>query len=154
MNAVQIVSYAPELADDFKRISYGWLEKYFGIEEEDKAVLENHREKIIAPGGNILFAVLNDEVVGTCALIKHGDELFELAKMGVSEAHQGKKIGRLLGEAIIALARESGGKKIFLESSQNLTAALALYDKLGFRPDPNLDVSPYSRCNVQLALVL
>lgn len=154
MPDIVIKEYSAELAPHFKEISYGWLEKYFGIEEADRQVLENHYEKIIAPGGNILFAVLDGKIVGTCALIRHDESLFELAKMGVLEAYQGRKIGRLLAEAIIEEARGRGAKKIFLESSQNLKAALALYHKMGFRPDPSLGVSPYSRCNVQLALTL
>ena len=87
-------------------------------------------------------------------MIKYNDELYELAKMGVSEAHQGKKIGRKLAEAILGKAKVLGAKKVYLESSQKLEAALALYEKLGFRPDPSLIVDPYSRCNVQLSLTL
>ena len=96
----------------------------------------------------------NEKVVGTCALIKYNDQLYELAKMGVSEAYQGQKIGRKLAEAVLERAKELGAKKVFLESSQQLEAALALYHKLGFRPDLGLEVSPFSRCNVQLALNL
>ena len=154
MNKVRIVKYRPALGDDFKRISYQWIDQYFGIEAQDRALLENHFDKIIAPGGDILFAMANEKVVGTCALIKYNDELYELAKMGVDEAYQGQKIGRKLAEAILERAKELGAKKVFLESSQQLEAALALYHKLGFRPDPSLEVSPFSRCNVQMALNL
>lgn len=154
MTQVIIEPYNSDLADDFKRISYHWIEKYFGVEDEDRRLLENHNEEIIDKGGTILFARYQGQIVGTCALIKYSDELFELAKMGVMEEFQGLKIGRKLAEAILDKARESGAKKVFLESSQQLTAALALYRKLGFTPDPTLKVSPYSRCNVQLALTL
>ena len=154
MEAIEIISYRPEYADDFKRISYTWIDKYFGIEEEDRNLMEAHKTEIIDKGGAILFAKLGNEIVGTCALIRYNDELYELAKMGVDEAHQGKKIGRKLAEAILEKARRLGARKVFLESSTQLVAALALYKKLGFQPDPELGVSPFSRCNVQWAVTL
>lgn len=154
MDKVKILDYAPEYGEDFKRISYAWIEPYFGIAEEDRQLLENHKSQIIDKGGTILFAQYNGEIVGSCALIKYNEELYELAKMGVIEDYQGLKLGRKLAEAIIDRARELGAKKVFLESSSQLIAALGLYDKLGFKADPDLDVSPFSRCNVQLALTL
>lgn len=154
MDSIQIKTYQPAFGDAFKRISYDWLEKYFGIEEEDRILMENHYEKIIGTGGDILFALDGEQVVGACALIKHGDDLYELAKMGVNEAYQGRKIGRKLAEAVLKRAEALGAKKVFLESSQKLKSALALYQKLGFKPDPSLNISPYSRCNVQLAVTL
>ena len=154
MSEVHIEEYTPELGADFKRISYAWLDQYFGIEEEDRLLLENHKAKIIDTGGAILFARYQGQIVGACALIRNDDELFELAKMGVMPEFQGLRIGRKLAEAIIEKARALGAKKVYLESSEKLTAALALYKKLGFKPDPELKVTPYSRCNVQWALSL
>ncbi len=152
MKQIEILPYADELGVHFKTISYQWIEKYFGIEDKDRELLENHRSKIIDEGGHILFAKMGDEVVGACALINHRNGHYELAKMGVLEGYQGQGIGRKLAEAIVSKAREIGAKKVFLESSQELEAALALYHKLGFRNDPSLEVPAYSRCNVQLAL--
>lgn len=154
MDSISIEEYSPALAEDFKRISYGWIGKFFGVEEEDRQILEGHRAEIIDKGGAILFARYKGQIAGTCALIRYNDDFYELAKMGVSEEFQGLKIGRKLAEAILDKARELGAKKVFLESSSQLTAALALYNKLGFQPDPDLNINPYSRCNVQLALSL
>ena len=154
MSEATIVAYRPEYAEDFKRISYAWLDQYFGIEEEDRELLENHEEKIIATGGAILLVQHQGKIAGGCALIRYNDDLYELAKMGVSPENQGLGLGRKLAEAIIDKARSLGAKKVYLESSEKLTAALALYAKLGFKPDPELEVSPFSRCNVQLALTL
>lgn len=154
MDKVRILDYTPAFGEDFKRISYAWIEQYFGIEDQDRQLLENHKAEIIDKGGAILFAQYEGKIVGSCALIKYNDELYELAKMGVAPEYQGLKLGRQLAEAIIDRARDLGAQKVFLESSSQLKAALALYDKLGFRPDPELNVSPFSRCNVQLALSL
>lgn len=154
MDKVTILDYSPEYGEDFKSISYSWIKEFFGIEEQDRQLLENHEAEIVDKGGTVLFAQYEGKIVGCCALIKYNDELYELAKMGVMREYQGLKLGRRLAEAILDRARQLGAKKVFLESSSQLTSALALYDKLGFKADPDLDVSPFSRCNVQLALTL
>ena len=154
MIQVDIIPHSPELGGHFKSISYDWLDKYFGIEEVDRELLENHKSKIIDQGGQILFAQIGEEIVGTCALINHGEGIYELAKMGVLESHQGKKIGERLAKATIEKARESKAKYVVLESSEKLKKALGLYKKLGFVEDKYLIQEPFSRCNVQLMLNL
>ena len=54
MEAIEIISYRPEYADDFKRISYTWIDKYFGIEEEDRNLMEAHKTEIIDKGRKLL----------------------------------------------------------------------------------------------------
>jgi GNAT superfamily N-acetyltransferase len=154
MNTVEIISYQPELGEFFKSISYDWLEKYFGIEDTDREVLENHKKNIIDQGGHILFAKVKNEIVGTCALINHGEGIYELAKLGVLESHQGLRLGEQLVEAIIETAKGLKAKYVVLESSNRLKKALQLYEKLGFLEDKYLIQEPFSRCNVQLMLKL
>ncbi len=84
-------------------------------------------------GGQIFLAVINEEAVGTAALIKMNESTFELAKMSVTEKHQGKSIGKKLCQAAIEYAKDKKFKNIFLESNSKLTPALNLYKKLGFR---------------------
>ncbi|NJL35651.1 MAG: GNAT family N-acetyltransferase [Leptolyngbyaceae cyanobacterium SM1_4_3] len=150
---VEIIDYRSEFHDDFKRLNYEWIEKYFQIEESDHQSLESPNEKILNPGGHIYMARLNGEIVGTCALIKTDDDTYELAKMAVTEKAKGKGIGWLLGQAAISKARELGAKTVFLESNTALTPAINLYQKLGFRKTVR-PPSPYERCNIQMELKL
>lgn len=152
MSTVEILTYQPELGEYFKSISYQWLEKYFGIEEVDRDVLENHKANIIDKGGHILFAKIDGEIIGTCALINLGNGIYELAKLGILESHQGLKIGEKLTKAVIEQAKSLKAKYIVLESSNRLEKALKLYEKLGFVEDKYLIQEPFSRCNVQLML--
>ena len=152
MKPLEIIDYQPIYAEDFKRINYAWIEKYFGVEAPDRKILEEHQSYVLDKGGAILFAKYGDEIVGTCALIKIDQDTYELAKMGVLEGYQGLKIGRKLGEAIIQKAKEKGAKKVVLETNGKLEAALRLYQKLGFREDGCPPASPYDRCDVQLVL--
>lgn len=151
----KIIDYSLEYADEFKQINYAWIKKYFKIEQPDIVALENHQEKILDKGGHILFAIHENQLAGTCALIKFSDELYELAKMGVKENYQGLQIGKKLGLAIIEKARVLGAEKIFLESNRSLTPALNLYKRLGFvEVSVNDDKSDYERADIRMELTL
>ncbi|WP_432713489.1 GNAT family N-acetyltransferase, partial [Pedobacter sp.] len=78
---------------------------------------------------------------------------FELAKMAVSPKAQGKHIGWILGQAIVAAAKEKGAKKLYLESNTALQPAINLYKKLGFTTITGRS-TPYERCNIQMELTL
>ncbi len=147
--SIEIIDYSPEFQNDFKRLNYEWINKYFKIEEADARSLNHPNEKILQPGGHIYLARLTDEIVGTCALIKINNDTYELAKMAVAEKERGKGIGWLLGQAAINKARDLGAKKIYLESNTILEPAIKLYRKLGFKKIVGQD-SAYERCNIQI----
>lgn len=151
--SIEIIDYLPEFHDDFKRLNYEWIEKYFKLEEADHQSLNHPDAKILQPGGHIYMARNNDEIVGTCALIKIDDNTYELAKMAVTEKARGKGIGWLLGQAVINKARKLGAKKVLIESNTVLEPAINLYQKLGFRKIVG-QPSPYERCNIQMELKL
>ena len=118
-------------------------------------MLGNPIDAIIKPGGAILLAKTNNEIVGTCALIFHDNHEFELAKMAVSDEYQGRQIGKKLGIATLDKARTLNAKKIFLESNKKLTPALNLYEKLGFKISRNnTKESVYERCNICMEIEL
>ena len=150
---IRIVDYLPEYKIYFQKLNYKWIEKYFAVENEDIKLLENPEEFIIKPGGVILFAKRGEDIVGTCGLMKIDDETYELIKMAVAETEQGKKIGYLLGEAIINEAIKSGAARIILETNSKLIPAVNLYKKLGFIEIP-LNNSEYKRCDLKMVLEL
>ncbi len=148
---VEIIDYRPEHQPVFAALNYVWIEKHFQIEEEDRKALDRPEEKILNPGGAILLARYQGEIVGTVALIRMPEGSFELAKMAVAETSRGKGIGYLLGKAAIEKARQLGAKRIYLESNTKLPQAIHLYYKLGFEKITG-HPSPYSRCNIQMEL--
>jgi len=97
MTGLAIVPFRPELAPAFRRLNLDWIERLFAVEDADRAVLDNPLRTIIAPGGQIFFAVEAGKAVGTVALIRIADRPYELAKMAVAESHQRRGIGELLG---------------------------------------------------------
>ncbi|MEM9149589.1 MAG: bifunctional helix-turn-helix transcriptional regulator/GNAT family N-acetyltransferase [Cyanobacteria bacterium P01_F01_bin.3] len=149
--SVSIVDYRPEFQTDFARLNYAWIEQYFKVEETDRQSLEDPETKILKPGGHIFMAEIDGDIVGTCALIKSGDGVYELAKMAVAETARGKGVGCLLGKTALEKARDLGARSIFLESNTALKPAINLYQKLGFKKVVR-NPSPYERCNIQMAL--
>jgi DNA-binding MarR family transcriptional regulator/N-acetylglutamate synthase-like GNAT family acetyltransferase len=146
--------FSDALAGDFYRINAQWIEDMYALEQTDLDVLQHPRERIIAPGGDILF-VEDPElgIVGTCALQKTGERQFELTKMGVLESARGRKAGEFLLQAIIARAYALGCDRLYLLSNSKSAAAVHLYEKLGFVHDADIMEEfgkRYARCNVAM----
>lgn len=150
---IQIIPYSSELQPYFESISKEWVNSYFTLEAFDLDQLLYPEEKIISKGGAILFAKEGENIVGTIGLVKVDEEVYELVKMGVVPAAQGKNIGRQLILAIMEKARELNGKKLILFSSKKLEAALHLYQKVGFR-EVSTNGGKYDRCDVEMELYL
>ena len=151
---IELVTWRPALAPDFARLNRAWLELYFTVEPLDEEYLRDPEGYIIAPGGEIFFALDGDEVIGTCAMIPRGDDEFELAKLAVTPAAQGRGIGQRLVEAAIAFARSRGAKRVILVSNSGLGPALRLYERLGFAHGPVPDPRPYVDADVFMVLAL
>ncbi len=152
---VEIVEYQEKYQGAFKSLNEEWISTYFEIEEADRKALDNPKSYILDKGGKIFVALYKNEPVGVCSLIKMDDANYEyeLAKMAVSPAIQGKSIGWLLGLAVVNAAKELGASKLYLESNTELKPAINLYHKLGFKKIVNRS-TPYARCNIQMELTL
>ncbi len=151
-----ILDYEPAHQPVFRALNHEWITRYFVLEASDHLALENPQKHILDAGGHIFVARRGQELVGTCALIRQEEAgVFELAKMGVTAAAQGFGVGRALGEAALARARQVGARRVELLSNARLTAALALYVKLGFRSVPMpATATAYVRADVKMVLDL
>jgi DNA-binding MarR family transcriptional regulator/GNAT superfamily N-acetyltransferase len=148
---VEVHPFRAEWAAHFERINAEWLERWFAVEPVDREMLSKPKEHVIDRGGAILFAVLDGEVIGTCALLKEAPGVYELSKMAVETGFRGFGAGRKLLDAAIAEFERAGGTTLFLESSQRLGPALRLYESAGFvhRPAPRPG-SHYQRADVYM----
>jgi putative acetyltransferase len=150
----RIVGWRPELRADFERLNREWIEQYFVVEQEDLKVFGDPAGQIVAPGGEVFFVLDENGVQGTCAVIRHDAETFELAKMAVAPAARGRGHGDRLVEAALAFARGAGARRLILVSNTRLAPALTLYRKHGFRDVPLDPANGYSRADIQLELSL
>jgi ribosomal protein S18 acetylase RimI-like enzyme len=145
---LQVIEYQEVYKEDFKRINVEWIEKFFTVEQQDLVQLDNP-QSIIDDGGQIYFAKLGDEIVGTAALIHDGDDEYELAKMGVSPNAQGLGLGKKLCIIAIEEAKKRKAKALYLRSNRSLIPAISMYLSVGFVEVP-LDASHYKRANIKM----
>ncbi len=153
MDNLKYSTYQQKYAADFKALNIEWIEKYFTVEEHDLEQLSHPEENIIKKGGDILFVLLDEKVIGTCALIKTSDTEYEMAKMAVMPNYQGLQVGYKLGLYFIERAKTWGAKRLWLESNKKLTPAISLYIKLGFKEIP-ITYTPYARADIRMELWL
>lgn len=153
MRKIEIINFGPQYSSRFYDLNVEWLEKYFYVEPYDKKVLSNPKEYIIDNGGYIFFAKLEDEIVGTVALINQQD-FFELSKMAVSPKHQGLKIGQQLMNYCIEFAKKQHWDSITLYSHRKLVPAINLYKKVGFVEIELEQDSHYERSDIKMKLSL
>ena len=153
MDQIRIVDYTDAYRGDFKRLNLAWIERWFTVEPHDLEQLDHPNEHILAGGGRIFVALYEGKAIGVCALISTGDNVYELAKMAVDPPAQSRGVGKQIGEAAIAWARENGASTIWLESNRRLTTALRLYARLGFR-EVFLETTPYARADIKMEMAL
>ncbi len=151
MDPINVFEFQPEYQPYFEQLNRQWIEKYFVMEKVDLDVVTRPQEHIIDHGGTILFASLNEEVVGTVALKKISDDEYELCKMAVSEKARGNHAGLVLGEAALEKARQMGAKRVILYSQRtfNKSISINLYYRLGFKEIP-LEKGGYDRCDIKM----
>jgi ribosomal protein S18 acetylase RimI-like enzyme len=98
----------------------------------------------------MLVAQLDGQVVGCATLAVGQTELSEvedpdaatIRMLGVSPSVRGRGIGEALVRACIEKARMAGQRRVRLDTRTSMTSAQRLYDRLGFRRDPDHDWSP------------
>ncbi len=150
----KILPYSCELKQHFIDLNIEWLNTYFYVEPHDADLLNNCKEVIIDKGGHIFFYQNNDEILGTFALIKITDTIFELGKMAVSPNSRGIGIGQKLLQFCIDFARSKKWEKIILYSNTKLENSIYIYRKFGFKEVSIETNNPYARGNIKMELKL
>ena len=150
---IQIIPYEDQYQPEFYQLNLEWLDKYNLTESHDLMVLNDPKGTVIDTGGYIWLAKDGGQIVGTAGIMNEGHGHYELAKMAVAPAYQGKGISKLLIETCIAKAKEIKAKKLLLFSNHQLLTALKLYEKYGFQHVEVKD-SPFETADVKMELEL
>ena len=152
--AVTVVPYREELRTAFERLNREWIENFFVLEPADREVFADPKRSIVVPGGQIFFVLEGSLVQGTCAVLRHGSDECEIAKMAVAPEARGRGYGDLLMQAAIRFARDIGARRIIIVSNTVLEPAIRLYQKHGFVRVPLSSDQRYRRANIRLELEL
>ena len=95
-----------------------------------------------APRGALLMALVDGELAGCCALRPLDDVDYpnasEMKRLYVRKAFRGFGLGRQLVEATLDAARAAGYHCVLLDTLDDMEAARALYEDLGFE-----SIAPY-----------
>ena len=85
--------------------------------------------------GNFWIAKIDDEIIGTIALLDIGNYKGALRKMFVDKNHRGKEtgVGQKLLNTLINWTRYKGFKEIYLGTTEKFIAAQRFYEKNGFK---------------------
>ena len=151
---VEILAYNKKYREHFKKLNYEWLSKYFEVEPEDEKILNNPEKEIIKKGGEIFFARIKGEIIGTCAVTQIDRNTYELAKMAVTDKAKGLQAGKKLALAVIGFVWSKKGKYVTLLTNRKLVSAITLYKSLGFETVPGNEESSYKRKVFRMTLEL
>lgn len=138
---------------DFIRLNEQWITHYFKLEGPDRELARNPG-KIIDEGGYVFNLVIDDRVVGVFALFNDGDGVYQLARMAVSPANQGKGYGDKLMYAVLEHLRSIGAGRVYLLSNTKLEAAIGLYRKHGFNVRSLGQHAVYARSDITMEKAL
>lgn len=100
------------------------------------------------PRGALLLARVDGTVAGCCALRPMDNSDYpnasEMKRLYVRKAFRGFGLGRQLAEAILDEARLAGYSSVLLDTLDDMEAARALYEDLGFEQIPPYYHNPHA----------
>lgn len=133
---MKIVPYGPKYKNIFIEMNKQWISNMFVIEKEDLAVL-NNIEQAIETGGQIFFAIDdNDEVLACCMIAPLPNGEWKIEKFCARGMYTGTGAGSACLKACIDYAKEKHIEKIVIVTNRKCIQAIHLYRKFGFMEVP------------------
>ncbi len=118
----------------------------FGVASATDLQLHELPESYTRLGGRFWVAFDGDRLIGTVGVFPVKDSTYELRKMYLSPAARGKRLGQKLLDCALAWVIAHGGKQVVLDTTEEMGAAISLYERNGFvRDDRYITASRCSR---------
>lgn len=110
----------------------------------------------VGRGDTVLVAVAEETIVGCGMLIREegSETVGRIVRMSVGADQQGQGLGRQIGQALLAAARQRGFTQVLLETNDDWHSALRLYAALGFTEIEQLPNPEFGFVEVHMALKL
>jgi GNAT superfamily N-acetyltransferase len=126
----------------------GRLYEEFGVNFDIESILERDMAQLeifLPPQGRLLLATEESQAIGIACLKRIREDIGEIKRMYVRPEFQGKGIGRVLLESLVAEAKQIGYATIRLDSARFMKSAHSLYRSAGFQviePYPESEIPP------------
>ena len=128
------------------------LEAYRSLGDEGDELYERELRDVAGRSGSsdVLVAELEGRIVGCVTFVDGLKALSEvedpdaatIRMLGVSPEARGRGVGETLTQACIDRARETGCRRVRLDTRTSMKSAQRVYERLGFVRDPSHDWSP------------
>ncbi len=93
-------------------------------------------DKFLPPNGRLVLAFIDNKACGIGCLKSINDEIGEIKRMYVDPSFRKIGAGRAILQGLLNAAKESGYKKVRLDSPKFMEAAHSLYRSFGFKDIP------------------
>lgn len=146
---MKVVPYDSKYKQDFIEMNMRWISEMFTLEPEDMREFQNI-ESAVEKGGNIFFALDDDETVMACCMIAPRDDGdWEIMKFAAKGMYTGTGAGNACLRACMDYAKEKGIARVIIISNRKCVQALHLYRKNGFTEIPvDKERFPFERVDI------
>ncbi|GAB4288109.1 MAG: hypothetical protein Kow0098_05420 [Ignavibacteriaceae bacterium] len=133
LKRVKVTTFKPELLKYFNELISECAKENVKPMEIRGRMLKNPVNEVIQKGGEVFFAYIDDDIAGTCAVLKISDNIYELAEITVKKSARGRQAGKKLALAAIGFAASNKAESLIVYVNEQPEAAFRLFDSLGFK---------------------
>ncbi len=144
----------PNDLDDVRKLWLAYLtwgnnemQSLYGVHPHDPEVAVEQDilliDKFLPPNGRLILAIYENKVCGLGSLKGINAEIGEIKRMYVDPSFRKIGAGRAILQSLITAAKETGYKKVRLDSPKFMEDAHALYRSVGFK-----DISVYPEVEI------
>ena len=109
------------------------LGEHFGyIDETLNPDLDDILHTYLRAGHVFVVACMGRELVGTGALILHGEGISEMVRISTRKTYRRRGIGQAIVTYLVDVARQRGDRRIIVKTNASWHDAIRLYQRLGF----------------------
>ena len=130
--AVDALEIADVLRQSFREFEALYTPKGFAATTPDYAQVQQRMQE-----GPAWIALCEDRVAGTASAVLKGEKGLYVRGVAVVPSVRGRGIAESLMNEVERFARQNGCGRMFLTTTPFLTAAIRLYERLGFVRGPN-----------------
>src|SRR5713226_665110 len=110
----------------------GLGEPFGYINEKLNPDLDDILQNYIKQGHVFVVACIGREMVGTGALILHGEGISEMVRISTRKTYRRRGIGQAIVTDLVDVARQRGDRRIIVKTNASWHDAIHLYQRLGF----------------------